>query len=244
MSSESPPPFRPAFPRPQRRGPPSNSPGDDLYDAPSHRIAGHDPQMVERLGELDDVVFEAIAGRAAAVERLPTLWTEVLQAVGPDLVDESRQAYCDTPWPSGKNVPKPSRRGIRGWPLTLMDVLAILLDDRALPRPKGQGGLNRDDTRSRPVTCRSNLRNCPNRYWLSCGPADASGWYCTQKAGAFLWRRPSIVPSFRLRCVTSKSAGSVASSTAKPWFCDVISTTPVCVVHHRLVRAAVAELRA
>src|SRR5689334_8207944 len=68
-------------------------PGDDLYDAPSYRIAGGDPHVLEKLGELDDVVFEAIAGRAAAVERLQTLWPEALAAVGPELVDESKQAY-------------------------------------------------------------------------------------------------------------------------------------------------------
>jgi len=32
----------------------------------------------------------------------------------------------------------------------------------------------------------------------SCGPGDASGWYCTPKTGYFLWRIPSIVRSFKL----------------------------------------------
>ena len=31
------------------------------------------------------------------------------------------------------------------------------------------------------------------RYWLSCGPAEASGWYWTLKTGNRLWRRPSRV---------------------------------------------------
>ncbi len=38
---------------------------------------------------------------------------------------------------------------------------------------------------------------------------------------------PRRVPSYRLVCVTSTPAGSDPGSTAKPWFCDVISTRPV-----------------
>jgi hypothetical protein len=37
-------------------------------------------------------------------------------------------------------------------------------------------------------------------------------------------------------------AGSVAASTAKPWFWLVIDTRPVLQVLHRMVRAVVAEL--
>ena len=44
-------------------------------------------------------------------------------------------------------------------------------------------------------------------------------------------------------CVTSTSAGSDSGSTAKPWFCDVISILPVVELLHRMVRAAMAELQ-
>src|SRR5208283_4491505 len=37
------------------------------------------------------------------------------------------------------------------------------------------------------------VRNSSKRYWLSCGPAEASGWYCTLKTGRRLCRRPSSV---------------------------------------------------
>ena len=64
------------------------------------------------------------------------------------------------------------------------------------------------------------------------------------KTGSSRWRKPSIVPSFRLRCVSSSSGRSNGvGSTAKPWFCEVISTWPVRQVLHRLVGAAVAELQ-
>ena len=38
--------------------------------------------------------------------------------------------------------------------------------------------------------------------------------------------RPAQVPSLRLMCVTFTSAGSVAGSTAKLWFCALISIWP------------------
>ena len=56
-------------------------------------------------------------------------------------------------------------------------------------------------------------------------------------------RKPSTVPSYRFRCVTLTSAGSEPGSTAKPWFCDVISTLPELQLLHRMVGAAMAELQ-
>ena len=56
-----------------------------------------------------------------------------------------------------------------------------------------------------------------NRYSESCGPGAASGWYCTQNAGSRRCRNPSSVWSFRLKCVSSMSAGfSDSGSTANP----------------------------
>ena len=66
------------------------------------------------------------------------------------------------------------------------------------------------------------------RYALSCGPGDASGWYCTLKIGLAVWRKPASVASFRCMCVGSPpTARSDSSSTQKPWFWLVISTRPV-----------------
>lgn len=100
-----------------------------LFDSPAYELGCRDPAVLEKLGELDDVVFEAIAGRAAAVERLQSLWPEVLRMVGDDLVVESREAYL--------------RHAVEKWhecaaadpvrnpklAVTLMDVLAILLKE-------------------------------------------------------------------------------------------------------------------
>ena len=43
--------------------------------------------------------------------------------------------------------------------------------------------------------------------------------------------------------MTRTSVGSDSGSTAKPWFCDVISIFPVSQLLHRMVRAAMAELQ-
>src|SRR6266550_2201359 len=49
--------------------------------------------------------------------------------------------------------------------------------------------------------------------------------------GYSLCLTPSTVPSLRLRCVTSSALAPgtppVSPRTAKPWFCEVISTCPV-----------------
>ena len=59
-------------------------------------------------------------------------------------------------------------------------------------------------------------------YSLSSGPGDASEWYWMVSTGNSRWRMPSIVPSFRFRCVTSMAPGSASSETANPWFCAVM----------------------
>lgn len=140
MSSDSPPPFRQlSLVRNDgaHREPP---PADDVYDGPSQRLAAHDPLLVEMLGELDDLVFEAIAGRAVAGDRLRTLWPQVLAAVGPQLVDESRQAYLRHAMAKWQECAEAEPTRNPRLAITLMDVLAILLDDRAAPRSQDKAG--------------------------------------------------------------------------------------------------------
>ncbi|OLT26192.1 hypothetical protein BJF82_03740 [Kytococcus sp. CUA-901] len=110
----------------------------------------------------------------------------------------------------------------------------------------GRGGLGRGSLRAarvssslrsgvRPVVMRSTKRS--NRYSLSCGPAAASGWYCTEKAGRSRHSSPSTTSSLRHTWEThtrprASSCGAVTTassgaSTANPWFWAVISTLPV-----------------
>ena len=50
-----------------------------------------------------------------------------------------------------------------------------------------------------PVEQRStSSRNRLKKYDASCGPGEASGWYCTEKSGFDSCAKPSTVSSFRL----------------------------------------------
>ena len=62
---------------------------------------------------------------------------------------------------------------------------------------------------------------------MSDAPGEASGWPWKLNAGCSVCSSPCKVPSNRLRCVARKCAGSVSSSTAKPWFWLVMQTRPV-----------------
>ena len=75
--------------------------------------------------------------------------------------------------------------------------------------------------------------NWSNRYSASCGPAAASGWYCTEKARPSTSLMPSTTPSLAQVWLTSAAPNGVSNpspaspSSAKPWFCAVTATRPV-----------------
>ncbi len=48
---------------------------------------------MHRLEQLDDVVFEAIAGKPAALDQLRQLWPAVMAELGRDLIEESQSQY-------------------------------------------------------------------------------------------------------------------------------------------------------
>jgi hypothetical protein len=76
---------------------------------------------------LDDVVFEAIAGRSAAVERLQVLWPEVLALVGGSLAEDSREAYLRHAMSKWRECAEAETNRNPRLAVTLMDVLAILI---------------------------------------------------------------------------------------------------------------------
>lgn len=100
---------------------------DDLFDAPSTYFARGQPALLEKLGELDDVVFEAIAGRVAALDRLRTLWPEATAAVGPELAEESREAYLRHAMAKWEECAQAEPERNPRIAVTLMEVLTILL---------------------------------------------------------------------------------------------------------------------
>jgi len=65
----------------------------ELSDDPSLVLGWQCPQAMERLGILDDTLFEAIAGKPGAFEQLRLLWPAVLKELGPRLLEESRENY-------------------------------------------------------------------------------------------------------------------------------------------------------
>lgn len=60
---------------------------------PSHLLHSESGYVRAMLEELDDVVFSAVRGDAQALEQAQTLWPQVLNAIGWELVEESREQY-------------------------------------------------------------------------------------------------------------------------------------------------------
>jgi hypothetical protein len=87
------------------------------------------PDPVEQLGNLDDAVFEAIAGRTAALDGLKTLWPEIKAKLGPTLVEESREQYVRYAlrvWReslSGDELRNPAAA------VAVVDVMSLLFDE-------------------------------------------------------------------------------------------------------------------
>ena len=77
----------------------------------------------------------------------------------------------------------------------------------------------------RATTARNRARMCR----LSCGPGEASGWYCTLTTGSARVAQPldGAVVQVEVRDLAAAGRRSESGSTAKLWFCAVISTAPV-----------------
>jgi hypothetical protein len=100
---------------------------DEIYDTPAYILGLSDPHILERFEQLDDTVFEAIAGKASAVDDLRRLWAEIPHIVGPQLVEESRQAYLHhalNKW-SECNAAEEHRNPRLA--ATLLDVISVLV---------------------------------------------------------------------------------------------------------------------
>ena len=84
---------------------------------------------MEKLEHLDDVVYEAINGKEAALEQLRTLLPEVLNELGEEMILESRAQYLRyalSIWEHGDGsagLRTPSRA------IQALDVLCLLFDE-------------------------------------------------------------------------------------------------------------------
>jgi len=94
-------------------------------------VAQSSPEMLDRLEQLDDIVYEAINGQAEAISRLRTAWPLLLSGLSDELVAESREQYLRyalSIWQecAESNGVRQSDRAIQA-----LDVLCLLFDDVA-----------------------------------------------------------------------------------------------------------------
>jgi len=100
---------------------------DELYDTPAYILGLSEPHVLERFEQLDDAVFEAIAGKASAVDELRRLWAEIPRIVGPQLVEESRQAYLHHALNKWNECNAAEDHRNPRLAATLLDVIAVLV---------------------------------------------------------------------------------------------------------------------
>jgi len=60
---------------------------------PSQLLDPDDPEVLEKLEHLDDLVYDAIAGKAAAMDELRTFWPRVRDELGDQMLAESQEQY-------------------------------------------------------------------------------------------------------------------------------------------------------
>ena len=105
-------------------------PHDTVNQDPSWVLGQQCPAAIELLESFDDLVFEAIAGKTAAVAGLRSLWPEVLRRVGPRLVEESRAQYVQhalTAWRHCVEGDEPRNPRLA---ILLLDVIDLLLAEQ------------------------------------------------------------------------------------------------------------------
>jgi hypothetical protein len=97
--------------------------------APSKSLDPDSPEVVEKLEALDDAVFDAISGRAAALVHLRELWPVMRSELGDDMLAESREQYLRyalSVWEQCVDegtIREPTRA------VQALDVLCVLFDD-------------------------------------------------------------------------------------------------------------------
>jgi hypothetical protein len=97
-------------------------------EAPPEPIDPDSPEVLEKLELMDDLVFGAIGGKRSALEQLRTVWPELRDTLGEELLAESREQYLrralliwgNSHEPDGVRSPENAIRA--------MDVLCVLFD--------------------------------------------------------------------------------------------------------------------
>jgi len=72
---------------------PNPARASELLTAPSGTLGDEAPESLTMLERLDDLVYDAVAGKEGATDELRQFWPEVLDELGEELVAESREQY-------------------------------------------------------------------------------------------------------------------------------------------------------
>ena len=100
-----------------------------LFHAPLDALGNKCPDAVEQLGQLDDMVFEAIAGRPGAMESLRTLWPQVKSKVGAGLIEESREQYVRHAMQVWTDCIQGDDDRSPAMAVKVMDIISLLFDE-------------------------------------------------------------------------------------------------------------------
>ena len=97
--------------------------------APSALLEPESPEVLAMLEKLDDLVYDAIAGKAAAMDRLKSFWSQVRGELDEPMFSESREQYLRyalSIWEGGVE-PGGVRHSSRA--VQALDVLCLLFDE-------------------------------------------------------------------------------------------------------------------
>jgi hypothetical protein len=105
----------------------------EMIADPAQVIGRQRPDILEELEQLDDMVFEAIAGKRAAIESLRALWPRLVTNLPQGLLDESRCQYLRhalSMWRDcveGEEIREPGRA------IAALDVVDVLFEQDLSP---------------------------------------------------------------------------------------------------------------
>jgi GTPase-associated protein 1, N-terminal domain type 2 len=99
-----------------------------LGEDPSQVLGVRRPEAFERLELLDDLVFEAIAGKPGALDTVRRLWPEIKREVGEGLVEESREQYVRHALKVWRECVEGDQLNNPALAITALEVVCVLFD--------------------------------------------------------------------------------------------------------------------
>jgi len=100
-----------------------------LFHSPLDVLGAKCPDALEQLGQLDDLVFETIAGKLGAMQELRILWPVVKSKVGAALVEESREQYVRHAMEVWRECIEGDEERSPALAVKVMDVISLLFDE-------------------------------------------------------------------------------------------------------------------